>query len=194
MNFSTSARPASATTPAGVALGAPGPFAQTGEAVFKLLRDGLSAMDDNRAAAIACIQRAYALLESQHDRRDMASADRVPGSLATWQIRRATALINANLDQPIATHELAACVRLSPDYFARAFKLSFGVTPHTYIFQRRLERAQELMLTTDQPLCQIAQDCGFADQAHFTRRFRLAHGATPHAWRCAQLGSYRFAA
>jgi AraC-like DNA-binding protein len=72
---------------------------------------------------------------------------------------------------------------LSTSHFRRAFKVSFGVTFYKYINRRRVERAQEMMVMTDQPLCQIARQCGFADQPHFTRVFRRLVGSSPAIWR-----------
>jgi AraC family transcriptional regulator len=57
------------------------------------------------------------------------------------------------------------------------------VTFHRYIYQRRVERAQKMMVTTDQPVCQIARRCGFADQSHFARVFRRLVGPSPADWR-----------
>jgi len=168
--------------------------ARTSDVVIKLLRDGLSALDHNRTKATACIERAYALLESQQERAQLETASAPKGALAAWQVRRVVAFIECRFEEPLTMEDLSPMVRLSPGYFARAFKLSFGITPHTYIYRRRMERAQELMLTSDETLSQIATACGFADQAHFTRRFRQFSGETPNVWRRAQLGSYQTAA
>jgi AraC family transcriptional regulator len=43
--------------------------------------------------------------------------------------------------------------------------------------------AQRLMLTTQEPLSQIALACGMADQAHLSKLFRRGVGETPGAWR-----------
>ena len=48
--------------------------------------------------------------------------------------------------------ELAALVSLSINHFCRAFKQSYGVTPHLHLRQMRVELAKELMLTTSEPL------------------------------------------
>ena len=74
-------------------------------------------------------------------------------------------------------------VRLSSSYFSRAFKVSFGCSPHSYILRRRIERAKFLMQGGDEPLAQVALECGLSDQAHLSRIFRRYVGCTPSRWR-----------
>jgi transcriptional regulator GlxA family with amidase domain len=105
------------------------------------------------------------------------------GGLAPWQVLRTKAYVEANLDSTVRAGDLAAIARLSPGHFSRAFKGSLGVAPTTYIAGRRVAQAQALMLTTDDPLCQIALACGFYDQSHLTRVFRRCAGASPRDWR-----------
>ncbi len=107
----------------------------------------------------------------------------VRGGLARWQIGRVLHAIREGLDGPIRQKELAAAVQLSPGYFSRAFKQSFGMPPHAYVMRCRIERAKAALLTTATPLCEIALDCGLADQAHLSRLFRRLTGETPCAWR-----------
>jgi AraC family transcriptional regulator len=109
------------------------------------------------------------------------------GGLAPWQIRRVATHIETRLHTTITTDELATIARLSPFHFARAFKRSFGDSPHRYVLRRRTERAQGLMLSTDAPLGQIALDCGLADQSHLTRLFQKLVGDSPAAWRRARV-------
>jgi AraC family transcriptional regulator len=113
------------------------------------------------------------------------------GGLAPWQILRVTAHIDSSLQTTITTEDLARIARLSPFHFARAFKQSFGDSPHKYILRRRTERAQGLMLSTDAPLGQIALDCGLADQSHLTRLFQKLVGESPGAWRRARTSGRR---
>jgi AraC-like DNA-binding protein len=72
---------------------------------------------------------------------------------------------------------------LSTSHFSRAFKATFGTTVLDYIHRRRVERAQQLMLVSEQSLVEIALSCGFADQAHYCRIFRTIVGLSPNAWR-----------
>jgi AraC family transcriptional regulator len=105
------------------------------------------------------------------------------GGLAPWQKRKVDRYLRANLDRPVRLNTVAEQVALSVSYFSRAFKETFGTTPHMHMLRLRLELAQKLMLTTDEPLSQIALACGLADQAHLSKLFRRVVGETPSAWR-----------
>lgn len=112
-----------------------------------------------------------------------ASAAVSTGVLAPWQLRRATALMDSKLDGDLSVAEIANVCRLSPSYFARAFKQTTGITPYKWILQRRVDKAMSLMRSTGLPLRQIAYDCGFADQSHLTRIFTKNVGLAPASWR-----------
>jgi AraC-like DNA-binding protein len=118
-------------------------------------------------------------------------AQGVPGGLAPWQVRTLKTHIELNLAANILTRDLASVVKLSPFHFCRAFRESFGMTPHAYLVQRRLERAQGLMLTTDAALSQIAVECGLSDQPHLNKLFRKLVGQSPAAWRRARTEAAR---
>lgn len=105
------------------------------------------------------------------------------GGLATWQVKRVSGYIEANLDSSFRTADLSAIVRLSTAHFCRAFKKSFGETPLVYVRRQRMRRAQIMMLSSPEPLSRIAVDCGMSDQAHFTHTFRKVVGITPSVWR-----------
>jgi transcriptional regulator GlxA family with amidase domain len=131
----------------------------------------------DRDAARACIARASALLRDDV-RPAHASAALVQGGLAPWQISRVKVHVEANLDSTLRIGDLAAIARLSTGHFCRAFTRSFGLAPFAYVAGRRLAHAQELMLTTDDPLSQIALACGLCDQSHLTRLFRRHVGTS----------------
>jgi AraC family transcriptional regulator len=108
------------------------------------------------------------------------------GGLAPWQVRKLTTYVEMHLDSAIAAADLAALAKLSTFHFCRAFRESFGESPHRYVMRRRIERAQGLMLQTNLSLAQIALDCGLADQAHLNKAFRRFVGERPGAWRRAR--------
>jgi transcriptional regulator GlxA family with amidase domain len=128
--------------------------------------------------------------------KDMAVTDdrrACRGGLSGWQARRLALHIDTHLSERLLCKDLAHLVNLSIAHFIRAFKATFGCSPHVYLMRRRMERAQGLMLTTDAPLGQIALDCGFADQAHLSRLFKQMLGDSPAAWRRARAVSGTFA-
>jgi transcriptional regulator GlxA family with amidase domain len=148
--------------------------------VVQLLLDAQRAIGADVGAALRCIKQAASLLETPVQ-QPVSSPAR--GGLARWQIDRIKRHVDAKLETPIQVSDLAGIARLSCGYFSNAFKASFGESPHAYVVSRRLSRAMDLMKSTTRPLCEIAIDCGFSDQAHMCRQFRRATGASPNAWR-----------
>ena len=112
-----------------------------------------------------------------------AASTTVPGGLAPWQIKRVSAHIEANLSEKLCLDNLAALSKLSTSYFAAAFRRSFGTSPYAYITVRRVELAKQQMAEGKLPLCEIALECGLADQAHLSRVFRRVTGTTPTLYR-----------
>jgi AraC family transcriptional regulator len=108
---------------------------------------------------------------------------RVRGGLAPVVRRRLADYIEAHLGQDITLGMLAELACLSEYHLVRMFKVSFGMPPSAWIAARRIERARVLLKTTDQPLQQIADACGYADLSHFSHRFRAALGAPPSRYR-----------
>jgi AraC family transcriptional regulator len=154
-------------------------------ALLRLLNAAEAAVDCDRQSARVCLERATALLLADQDRGGAPRATKMVcrGGLPRWQANRLVAYIDANLGAPISTRDLIGLAGVSAGHFFRTFKVTFGEAPCAYIAKRRIVRAQELMLTTNEPLCQIALDCGLCDQSHLTRLFRRIVGTTPRAWR-----------
>lgn len=162
--------------------------AATADILLRLLAEAGNAIGADRFTAKSCIDRALVLLENERRPR-RPSVGAAHQSLAPWQVKRVSDFVEANLASPIRIADLAKVTRLTTGYFSRAFKGSFGVPPHVYLVNRRMELAQHLMLTTDDALSQVALACGLSDQAHFSRMFGRVHGVSPGAWRRDRRGS-----
>ncbi len=104
------------------------------------------------------------------------------GGLAPWQQRIATSYIEEHLAEQISLHTLAALVRLSPHYFCRAFKQTFGLPPHRYHIVRRIERAKALLDGTSHSVTKIGLRLGFSETSAFSTAFRKVTGLTPTAY------------
>ena len=72
---------------------------------------------------------------------------------------------------------------LHPGALSRGFRQVFGITPVTYRLIQRTRRAMEAVRRSSEPLSLVAQDCGFADQAHMSRAIRSLANTTPGALR-----------
>ncbi len=86
-----------------------------------------------------------------------------------------------NLERNISLQELATVSGLSRWHFLRSFKNKIGLTPHVYLFQLRIRRAEELLRIGRSPVL-VALELGFADQSHLTRCFKSFLGTTPGAY------------
>jgi len=149
-----------------------------------LLQAAGDALETDSLSAKQLIERAIALLNAAPVRTTpLPSRDARTKGLAPWQVRRVSDFIDKRLDAALPMPDLAQVANLSVGYFCHAFKRSFGMSPHAYVMARRVERAQRMMLTTNEPLSQIAVSCGLADQSHLSRVFRRALGYSPSAWR-----------
>ena len=101
------------------------------------------------------------------------------GGLATWQQRLVVSYIEEHVSEPISLATLAHLARLSPYHFSRAFKQSFGVPPHRYHTNRRIELAKTLLEKRAFSVTDIGSRLGFSETSSFTAAFRKTTGLTP---------------
>jgi len=104
------------------------------------------------------------------------------GGLAPWQKRAVTAHIDAHLNETVPLTTLAELAKLSLFHFCRAFKQSFGVSPHRYHTSRRIEYAKSLLVQNDLSVTEIGYVVGYGETSSFTTAFRKMTGFTPTAY------------
>ena len=83
----------------------------------------------------------------------------------------------------MSAEQVADHVSLGARQLSRAFKEAFGMTPSQYIQTAQVERARELLSSTDQPLEKIAMRCGFSGRQQMVRAFEKVMQTTPTAFR-----------
>ncbi|MFP5039892.1 helix-turn-helix domain-containing protein [Parasediminibacterium sp. JCM 36343] len=94
--------------------------------------------------------------------------------------------IETNLTKNITVLYLAHRANLGYDYFSRMFYHDTGIRPLAYIQQKRVERAQFLITTTDFPFTVIAAETGFESMSYFNRVFKKIAGKTPTEYKDTQ--------
>lgn len=122
-------------------------------------------------AAERDLREAEALLAEQHRATAPAEAD--------WPDLLARALGRG----PVRIGDWARDHGLSAEHVARGFRQVFGAGPNAYGREVRARAALSQALTGPRPLAEIADACGFADQAHMTRAITALSGRPPGAWR-----------
>jgi AraC family transcriptional regulator len=164
------------------------PVRPTRDPVIERLAHALIRADDFGPGFAQCYADSVSLaivarlLGGNAERTDSTGSPRV-AALSRWRLKRATDYMAAHLDEPIGLPEIAAATGLTRMHFAAQFKVATGLRPHEYLLRMRIDRAQDLLATTRQPLVEIALDVGFRSQSHFTTVFTRIAGTTPNAWR-----------
>lgn len=102
------------------------------------------------------------------------------GLLVAEKIHR---YISANYTERLEISGLAEHFSYSSDYVIRVFKRAYGMTPHSYITACRIEYAKLLLSTTDRPIGEVAEICGYSDFTTFYRAFRARTDRSPKEWR-----------
>jgi AraC-like DNA-binding protein len=92
-------------------------------------------------------------------------------------------IIEANLFEQVGVEDLAQKTNLSVSSFKREFKKLYDDSPANYIRTKRLERAAELLLASNERITDIAFDCGFNDLANFTKSFHDKYNVSPSNYR-----------
>jgi AraC-like DNA-binding protein len=113
-------------------------------------------------------------------------ADRPSLRISQQTLNWITSYFSLHLDQEIHIEDMTSRANLSPSRFNAVFKEQYGVTPHQYLLDMRINHARELLRNTDLSQEQIAAYCGFADVHHFSKSFRSKLGLPPGRYRSEQ--------
>jgi len=92
-------------------------------------------------------------------------------------------LILSNFQNDISIDSFAEELHLSPSFFRHLYKEIFNISPQADLINTRIQYAQYLLKTTNDPINKIAEDCGYLNPEHFMRQFKKKVGATPSQYR-----------
>ncbi|PKR56010.1 AraC family transcriptional regulator [Thalassospira marina] len=96
-------------------------------------------------------------------------------------VLRAAEYIRAHCEQPLRLNGISEQAGMTPSALVRAFGQQYGITPHAYLMNCRIQRARHA-LKRGERIVDVALACGFADQAHFQRIFKRQMTATPRQY------------
>lgn len=106
------------------------------------------------------------------------AAPRVPGDVLV-HLRRARDHMDRHFTSGVDLDEAARIAGLSKFHFHRLFTSTYGITPAAHLSQRRIERAQDLLRTSNLTVTEVCMAVGFSSLGSFSTRFREITGETP---------------
>ena len=107
----------------------------------------------------------------------------VPAGGDDERLAEVTAWARAHLHEPLSIGDLAARALMSQRTFARRFRAVIGATPHAWVLTQRLDRAEELLETTDLPVEEVARRVGYRTATVLREQFVKRRGVPPRAYR-----------
>ena len=102
------------------------------------------------------------------------------------QFSKVIAYVEERYRTSLEVSQLAQIACLSESQFRKRFVKLFKISPSKFINRIRVQTAAKLLLSGDDPIAEIALQCGFCDQSYFTRQFSQFFGLTPKRYRDRQ--------
>jgi transcriptional regulator GlxA family with amidase domain len=105
------------------------------------------------------------------------------------KLTEAVTLMEANIEEPLSTDDIANLAGISRRQLERLFKQYLGSLPSRYYLELRLQRARQLLLETNYSIVQVGLMCGFSSGSHFSTAFGALFGNTPREERQRKLSA-----
>ena len=115
------------------------------------------------------------LFESKIENKDSQQKDRMIVSIKKY--------LQNHLQEDVSLNVLAQEFHLNAQYISQLFKSEIGVGFLTYLTNIRIEHAKKLLLSTDDAISDISDQCGYNDYRVFTKVFKKKEGITPSQFR-----------
>ena len=101
------------------------------------------------------------------------------GGLSAKSARRIEEYLREHFTEKVHVAELAAVAGISPNHFIVRFAKTFGMPPHRYLINLRLDFAEKMLVEGEVPIAEIAYLTGFSDQSHLATTMKRYRGRTP---------------
>jgi transcriptional regulator GlxA family with amidase domain len=130
---------------------------------------------------VLCVDR----VRGQEERQRVALQARF--GVLQPKLTEAVTLMEANIEEPLSTDEIAQLAGISRRQLERLFKQYLGSLPSRYYLELRLKRARQLLRDTNHSIVQVGLMCGFSSGSHFSTAFGALFGNTPREERQRKL-------
>ena len=99
------------------------------------------------------------------------------------QISPAVEYINQHYAEDLRVKEMSDCCKMSETHFRRQFETCYGMSPMDYVNMVRIQRACDLMRTTQMSMDEVAKACGYFTPSTFNRNFHKFMDESPYQWK-----------
>lgn len=153
---------------------------------IKLINGELAQVGKRGGDSVALLLRAKALgfdLASVLTSCANPRADRIALIESAFRLQPVLRHIEGHMDGDLSRDTLARLASLSPSRFYVVFHAALGTGPNQYVLRRRMEHAQQILITTDLSVSEVGMRCGYDDPFLFSRMFKRLHGLSPLQYR-----------
>lgn len=130
---------------------------------------------------VAGLSRLFAWIQSRGEYENLAPQE---GSASrTDRIKPVLEYMETHYSTPVTLEDLARVAGMNPKYFCRVFRSLTHHSPVDYLNFYRIEQAANLLDSTDLPVTEVGNRCGFWESSYFTKVFKKYKGTTPASYR-----------
>ncbi len=147
---------------------------------LNIMLEEINKKEENYEAVCQNLLEVIMLCMLRHNNLSIVQSSNV---LLNSECARIKKYLDANYAENITLDTLAALSHMNKYYMAHAFAKYMGVSPITYLLQKRIEEGKSLLSSTSHSISQIATSLGFSSQSYFSQAFKKATGRTPVQYR-----------
>ncbi|WP_201710817.1 AraC family transcriptional regulator [Streptococcus salivarius] len=142
-------------------------------------------LDESKASQLHVISQLFELMHQLNALSPNLDQETISPSQKLY--REAKHLIDIGYNsQDISIQKIADELGVHRSYLSSIFKDFHKISPKEYLLEVRMNRAKELLETTDQPIKIIANSVGYLDPLHFSKAFRQYYDCSPSQYRTSK--------
>ncbi len=111
------------------------------------------------------------------------SRNKNPMARSLCRLGELISMLENNYNEPWTIRRISRISSMAPSTLLPVFRKVTGFSPIDYLLHVRLSKAAELLARTENPISDIARECGFSDSNYFSRQFRKRYNVSPRDYR-----------